>query len=310
VPVLNEIALRVAAATAEPLSDALLAAGALAVTLEDAQADTEQEAPLYGEPGSEPEQQAWPHSRLLVLVAPGTDPGQLLAAAAAACSVEAPTIDGSRSVADADWVRLTQSQFLPTQVGARLWIVPSWHQPPDATALNIRIDPGVAFGTGTHPTTHLCLAWLDGHLRGGERVLDYGCGSGILAIAAARLGAAAVVGVDIDAQALLSARANSLANGVDELRARYTDPSALAPASEAAGRFDLVLANILANPLKLLAPALLARVAPGGALVLAGLLDRQAEEMCALYRQLDARVRLTAWARRDGWVCLAGHRSV
>lgn len=307
---LRELTLIVPAEAAEPLSDALLAAGALSVAVEDAQADTADESPLYGEPGSEPARHAWPESRLHVLIGQGSDPAQILAAAAASSGIDAPAMTTTGTVADADWVRLTQQQFPPTRVSNRLWVVPTWHVPPEPSAINIRIDPGVAFGTGTHATTRLCLAWLDAHLRGGERVLDYGCGSGILAIAAARLGAAQVVGVDIDAQAVRSARDNSLANGIAAERARYTDPSDLVSPSHASGAcFDIVLANILANPLKLLAPALLARVAPGGALVLAGLLSRQADDLLALYRQLGPQVKLHVWAQAEGWTCLAGRHS-
>jgi ribosomal protein L11 methyltransferase len=307
---LRELTLIVPADAAEPLSDALLAAGALSVAVEDAQADTADEAPLYGEPGGEPARHAWPESRLQALIGQGSDPAQIVAAAAASSGIDVPAVTTTRIVADADWVRLTQQQFPPTRISDRLWVVPTWHAPPAPSAINIRIDPGVAFGTGTHATTRLCLAWLDEHLRGGERVLDYGCGSGILAIAAARLGAAAVVGVDIDAQAVQSARDNSLANGIAAERARYTLPSDLVSVSQAAdGCFDIVLANILATPLKLLAPALLARVAPGGALVLAGLLSRQAEELLARYHQLGPQVKLQVWAQTEGWACLAGRHS-
>jgi ribosomal protein L11 methyltransferase len=307
---LRELTLIVPADAAEPLSDALLAAGALSVAVEDARADTADEAPLYGEPGSEPARHAWPESRLQVLIGQGSDPAQIVAAAAASSGIDAPAMTNTRAVADADWVRLTQQQFPPTRVSDRLWVVPTWHVPPEPSAINIRIDPGVAFGTGAHATTRLCLAWLDAHLRGGERVLDYGCGSGILAIAAARLGAAEVVGVDIDAQAVQSARDNSRANGIAAERARYTDPSDLvSPSPASGGCFDIVLANILANPLKLLAPALLARVAPGGALVLAGLLSRQADDLLALYRQLGPQVKLHVWAQAEGWTCLAGRHS-
>ncbi|MFN9030939.1 MAG: 50S ribosomal protein L11 methyltransferase [Betaproteobacteria bacterium] len=305
---LRELTLLVAEPQAEALSDALLDLGALAVTVEDAQADTEHEAPLYGEPGMEPAQHAWPESRLHLLIAPGMDPQQLIAGAAEQCALPPPAVTALRSVEDADWVRLTQAQFPPTQVGARLWIVPTWHEPPDATALNIRIDPGVAFGTGTHPTTRLCLAWLEEQLAARARVLDYGCGSGILAIAAARLRAAQVHGVDIDEQAVRAAQHNSAANGVDPQSARYTASADLEPLDTPGGRFDVVLANILANPLKLLAPALLARVAPGGSLVLAGLLNRQAEELIALYRSIDEAVELSVWREMDGWSCLAGRR--
>jgi len=297
---LRELTLLADAATADALSDVLLDQGAAAVSIEDAAADTDAEQPLYGEPGSELDRPAWPHNRLAVLVAPGTDPSQLLAAACAALGLETPPVLGEKLVDDADWVRLTQAQFPPTRIAAGLWIVPTWHQPPEAAAINIRLDPGVAFGTGTHPTTRLCLRWLVDNPPRGGRVLDYGCGSGVLAIAAARLGAREVAGTDIDAQALAAARANSRRN---EVAARYTAPGRLG-----AGVFDVVLANILANPLRLLAPMLLARVAPGGALVLSGVLRRQADELIATYRQADAAVPLSVWDADDDWACIAGRR--
>lgn len=306
---LRELTLTVAEAQAEPLSDALLAAGALSVAVEDAQADSADEQPLYGEPGLPLPQQAWQRNRLAVLIDAATDPAQLLAAAAEACEQAPPAIEASRVVEDADWVRLTQAQFPPTRIDERLWIVPSWHAPPDPAAINLRLDPGVAFGTGTHPTTRLCLAWLAQQPLAGRRVLDYGCGSGILAVAAALLGAARVTGTDIDPLAVEAARHNSAANGIDAAVADYTLPDRLPSLGEgAAARFDLVLANILANPLKLLAPALLARVAPGGALVLSGILARQTEEMIALYAQVDPALRLSPWRVDDGWVCLTGTR--
>jgi ribosomal protein L11 methyltransferase len=182
-----------------------------------------------------------------------------------------------------------------------LWIVPSWHEPPDPTAIVVRLDPGVAFGTGTHPTTQLCLTWLDNNVVLGARVLDYGCGSGILSIAAAKLGAREVVGIDVDDLALEAARMNAAAN---HITARYTGPGGLE-----AGSFDIVVANILSNPLKLLAPALLARVAPRGALVLAGVLERQSDEVIAAYRAIDPAVPLQVWHTSEGWVCLAGTRA-
>jgi ribosomal protein L11 methyltransferase len=305
---LRELTVIVDEAQAEPLSDALLEMGALSVAVEDAEADSAAEQPLYGEPGMTIERHAWRRSLLKILVNAGTDPAQLLEAAADATGLQRPTIDRCEVVEDADWVRLTQSQFPPTRISDRLWIVPTWHAPPDARAINLRLDPGVAFGTGTHPTTRLCLAWLDEHRPAGQRVLDYGCGSGILAVAAALLGAREVVGTDIDPQALDAARANSLANGIAEATAHYTATDGLPDPATAAGTFDVVLANILANPLKLLAPALLARVAAGGALVLAGILERQSEEMVELYRRIDPRVALSTWRSEDGWVCLAGSR--
>jgi ribosomal protein L11 methyltransferase len=305
---LRELTTIVDQAQAEPLSDALLARGALAVGVEDAAADGADEQPLYGEPGSALEHCAWARSRLRVLIDAGTDPQQLLAAAASAASLPAPCLESASDVADADWVRLTQAQFAPIRISDRLWIVPSWHAPPDAGAVNLRLDPGAAFGTGSHPTTRLCLAWLDANPVAGRSVLDYGCGSGILALAAASLGAGEVTGVDIDPQALATARANSSANAVAAGLARYTAPEALPDPSSAGGRFDIVLANILANPLKLLAPALLARVAPGGALVLAGVLELQADEVIDVYRRADRELELAPWRCDDGWVCLAGRR--
>jgi ribosomal protein L11 methyltransferase len=302
---LREITLGIDEDRAEALSDALIEAGALSVSVEDAQADSADEQPLYGEPGMSIDRHAWRRNRLLCLVDAGTDPAQLVDAAAAACGIDAPAIDDSRIVEDADWVRLTQSQFPPTQISERLWIVPSWHEPPDPHAISLRLDPGVAFGTGTHPTTRLCLQWLAEHEVAGKSVLDYGCGSGILAVAAALLGAQPVLGTDIDPQAVEAAQLNSRANGVGNEVAQYTAPAGL-PSS---ATYDIVLANILANPLKLLAPALLARVAPGGALVLAGILQRQTAEMLALYGDTDPAVKLAAWRSEDGWVCLAGTRN-
>ena len=285
---------------AEALADALLERGALSVSIEDASAGTLDEQPLYGEPGFQPAQPAWARSKLRVLVEDdGAD--AMIEAACAATQSEA-TVETRVLVDNTDWVRQSQSQFGPTRISERLWIVPSWHAPPDEQAVVVRLDPGIAFGTGTHPTTRLCLAWLDTTLLPGASVLDYGCGSGILAIAAAKLGAGTVVGVDIDPQALAAARANSRANDVD---ASYTDLDGL---SQSTITFDVVLANILSNPLKLLAPALAARTAPRGSLVLSGVLARQADEVIAAYRRADATLVLRVWQSDDGWVCLVGSR--
>ena len=296
---LVELTLSADERSAEALADALVEAGALSVSLEDANAETPDEQPLFGEPGLAPERHAWTASRLRVLVE--EEAGEtIVRTAAEAMGIAPPAIELRTAVADTDWVRATQSQFPPTRISDRLWIVPTWHEPPDPRAVVVRLDPGVAFGTGTHPTTRLCLRWLDANLRPGASVLDYGCGSGILAIAAAKLGASRVVGSDIDPQAMQAARANSEANAV---RADYTEPDSLG-----AGTWDVVLANILSNPLMLLAPALLARVAPGGALVLSGILERQAGQVVEAYRAVDASVPLSVWAADEGWVCLAGHR--
>ncbi len=300
---LVEITLRADERSADALSDALIESGALSVSIEDAYADTADEQPLYGEPGSEPagHSAGWVHSRLRVLA--DADRGDAIVEAASLTTKTALVIEQRVTIEDADWVKVTQSQFTPTRISERLWIVPSWHQPPDEQAVVVRLDPGVAFGTGTHPTTRLCLAWLEQNVVPGVSALDYGCGSGILAIAAAKLGARSVVGTDIDPQALDAARANTAANGV---AASYTDPRGL---SQSATTFDIVLANILSNPLKLLAPALVARVGPAGSLVLSGILQRQADDIVAAYRLADDEMSLQIWGAEDGWVCLAGKRA-
>jgi ribosomal protein L11 methyltransferase len=288
--------------SAEPLADALLAAGALSVSVEDADAESPDEAPLFGEPGLEPQRAAWARSRLRVLwEGERATADTAIATAALAAGIAAPAVDSCAPVADADWVRASQAQFPSTKIGDRLWIVPSWHKAPADAAIVVRLDPGVAFGTGTHATTQLCLAWLCEQLPAGASVLDYGCGSGILAIAAGRLGAGRVVGVDLDPQAVAAARANSVSN---EVAARYTEPAGLGP-----GLFDVVVANILSNPLKLLAPALLARVAGRGALVLSGVLERQADEVIAAYCAANPSFDWRVWRVLDGWACLAGRRT-
>lgn len=287
-------------------SDALLEAGAASVQAEDADAESADEAPLFGEPGEPAPASGWLRTRLAALVDAGTDAQALLARAGAICAHDPPSRFESRPVPDQDWVRATQAQFAPIPVGRRLWITPSWHLPGEGGAPSpvrsiegrraIVLDPGLAFGTGSHPTTRLCLEWLDEHLRDGESVIDYGCGSGILAIAAARLGAARVCAIDIDTQALESARRNAAVNGVT-LDIRATTDARPDPA-------DVVVANILANPLRILAPLLSALVAPDGRLVLAGLLDRQASGIAACYPAIA----LEPWRSLDGWTCLAGVR--
>ncbi|MBV6272458.1 50S ribosomal protein L11 methyltransferase [Alcaligenaceae bacterium CGII-47] len=291
---------------AEVLSDMLLEAGALAVSVEDADEDTEHEQPLFGEPGTEPEVQAWQRNRVLVLLPDGLDPAQLMAPVLAAGLGDGRAQDWIvREVPDADWVRLTQSQFGPIVVSDRIWIVPSWHRDdvdlPTRSqdgAIRIELDPGLAFGTGSHATTHLCLQWLSDHLQPGQTVLDYGCGSGILAIAARMLGAGVVHAVDIDEQAVLSTRQNAAINLVQV--------EAFLPNELPDGRSQIVVANILSNPLKVLAPLLVARVQPGGALVLSGVLERQALEVAQAYAPW---ITLEVWQTREGWVCLAGHRA-
>ena len=221
---------------AEYLGDALIDSGALSITLEDADADTADEAPLYGEPGLEPTTCAWKRSRLKFLIDEKSNPALLVKAAYNAIGQAPEPIESIVPVPEPAWVKLTQSQFGPPKVSDRLWIVPSWSEIPDPKAVNIRLDPGVAFGTGAHPTTHLCLKWLDENVRSGLSVLDYGCGTGILAIAAAKLGATPVVGTDIDLQAVEAACYNAKINAVD---AAFSLPEALEHRT-----FDIVIANI------------------------------------------------------------------
>ena len=298
---MREITLLVTGGAAEALGEALMEAGALSVTIEDADADTPDEQPQYGEPGLEPVHTGWDNSIVKVLVEDDFDFGLDLAIAAKAMKMPEPKIVADKPVENADWVRITQAQFQPVKVSERMWIVPTWHEPPAGDkAINIRLDPGVAFGTGSHPTTHLCLQWLDSHVLAHQIVLDYGCGTGILAIAAKKLGADNVLGTDIDPQAVEAAIENARAN---EAAARFVLPDEMPE-----GCFDIVVANILSNPLKLLAPALLSRVAPEGYLVLSGVLARQAQEVIDVYREHDPQVKLSVWKEEDGWVCIAGQR--
>lgn len=291
-----EAALVADAAHAEAFADALLAAGALSVSVEDAQAGTELETPQFGEPGS-PTTPLWEISRVVALFDPAADLAARITVALGDAGIENPPEISFAEVADADWVRLTQSQFDPIRISDRLWIVPSWHNAPDPTAINLELDPGLAFGTGSHPTTRLCLRWLDDNLQGGETLLDYGCGSGVLAIAAAKLGAARVDGVDIDPQAVQASRDNAALN---EVPAHFCLPGELAP-----DRYDVVVANILTNPLKGMAPLLAGRVRAGGRLVLSGILAEQAEDVRAVYREWFD---FDPSATDEGWVRLAGTR--
>jgi ribosomal protein L11 methyltransferase len=294
------VALETDAAHADALSDALLAAGAISASVEDAQAGTDEETPQFGEPGGadgQPIVPLWKISRVVALFDPAADLiGRIAAATVAAGIDDLPEIE-LEDVAEQDWVRLTQSQFDPIRVNDRLWIVPSWHVAPNPDAINLVLDPGLAFGTGSHPTTFLCLQWLTDVLGGGETLLDYGCGSGILGIAAAKLGAASVLGVDIDRNALTAARDNAANNHVT-LGLRHSG-------EKLEERFDIVVANILTNPLCVLAPLLVAHIAPGGHIALSGVLASQAEQVIAAYAPLIA---LRVGAEREGWVRLEGQQ--
>ena len=280
----------------EPLSDALEALEALSVSVEDADAETDAERALFGEPGLPPPAQSWSRSRMVALFgdeAQARDAARLLALQDFWEGCEVASI---APVPEQDWVRLTQSQFEPVPITPSFWIVPTWHEVPAGATEVIRLDPGLAFGTGTHPTTRMCLRWIAAHPPRGQRVLDYGCGSGILAIGAALHGAASVDAVDIDEAAVQATIDNASANGV-QLVAGLPD--------QASGVYDTVLANILATPLKVLAPLLCAHVAPGGALVLAGVLERQTAELQQAYAEY---LPLEVADTEDGWVLLVARR--
>lgn len=296
----TEVVIEIDREHAEALSDALMEAGALSVSVEDADEGTAQEKPLFGEPGMIPSETAWDRSRVVALTDVDADQGAIVAEAADAINLATAPAFTTRAVDDADWVRLTQSQFEPIHIGTNIWVVPSWHDAPDPSALVLELDPGLAFGTGSHPTTRLCMEWLEAHPAPGKTVLDYGCGSGILAMVAKKLGAGEVAGVDIDPQAIESANANAARNGCE---IEFFVPDQFAASSHAQQRYDTVVANILSSPLKLMAPMLSGRVAPGGSLVLSGVLERQAEEVAAAYAPF---IKLGVWASQDGWVALHG----
>ena len=279
----------------ETLSDALDALDALSVSVEDADAHTPAEQALFGEPGMPPPKAGWERSRIVALFATealAKDAAALLALQDffAGCQLVAV-----QSVPEQDWVRLTQSQFTPVEITPEFWIVPTWHEPPAQAKQVIRLDPGLAFGTGTHPTTRMCLRWIASQGAAGKslgRVLDYGCGSGILAIGAAKFGALAIDAVDIDQAAVESTRANAEANHV-QLQTGLPD--------KAVGSYQTVLANILATPLRVLAPLLCAHVEKGGNLVLAGILDRQADELKAAYAPY---CQLQVHDAQEGWILM------
>lgn len=279
----------------EWLSDALDALDALSVSVEDADAQTDAEQALFGEPGMPAPKGGWQRSRITALFADGALAREASDVLAAQPLFEGCQILGITPLQDQDWVRLTQSQFTPVEITPEFWIVPTWHEPPAQARCVIRLDPGLAFGTGTHPTTRMCLRWIATH-PAAQRVLDYGCGSGILAIGAAKYGATDVVAVDIDEAAVQSTELNAAANHVALVAGLP---------SRAQGLYDLVLANILASPLKVLAPLLCAHLAPGGNLVLAGILERQAEELQTAYAPY---CQLVVADREDGWILMTASR--
>ena len=283
-------------ARVEDLSEALEALDALSVSVEDADAQTEHEQALFGEPGMPPPKEGWQRSKVVALFAQEEEAKEAAVLLAAQDFFESCQLLSIAAVPDQDWVRLTQSQFAPVEITPEFWIVPTWHEPPAQAREIIRLDPGLAFGTGTHPTTRMCLRWIANHQVKGQRVLDYGCGSGILAIGAAKFGANSIDAVDIDEAAVgatqLNAQANevSLNSGLPEL---------------AVGAYQTVLANILATPLKVLAPLLCQHVEAGGNLVLAGILDRQEQELIQAYAPF---LNLQVADREDGWILMTAQR--
>lgn len=287
-----QIRLAITPDQAGALEDQLLELGAVSVTFMDAE-----DQPIF-EPdlGTTP---LWSHTHLLALFEADTDEDALLAHLRLLRGGELPEHQVER-IEDQDWERSWMDNFQPMRFGRRLWIVPSWHQAPEPEAVNLLLDPGLAFGTGTHPTTALCLEWLDGQELAGCNVLDFGCGSGILAIAALLLGAERAVGTDIDPQALEASRDNATRNGIDPARFPLYLPAEL-PQQPA----ELVVANILAGPLVQLAPQITSLVKPGGRLALSGILAEQAEEVRAAYADAFA---LDPTAEKDGWVRISGVR--
>ena len=278
---------------AELLSDELMEVGALSTAIEDAYAGTDKEQPIFDEP-NEPSAEIWEQSLIIAMFDAETDVDAAVALLPENMRPvkEAYTVT---EVADQDWVKLTQSQFDPIHVSDRLWITPTWHEAPTDGSINIELDPGLAFGTGSHPTTFLCLRWLDANMPQGASVLDYGCGSGILAITAAKLGAGKVVGVDIDKQAIRASHDNATQNQVNI--------EVYLPDAQPEGQFDVVVANILANPLRMLGQMLAGRVKTDGQIVLSGILAEQIEEISALYQQWFDMKPATI---QDGWACLFG----
>ncbi len=296
-----ELTLRAPQTLVEPVSDVLMdELDALSVSVEDADAGSEHEHPLFGEPGMPAPAAGWQRSTLRALFDSESAAEQAATLLLAQDWTQGLHVQGLAPMAEQDWVRITQSQFEPVPITPTFWIVPSWHEPPAAARQVIRLDPGLAFGTGTHPTTRMCLRWLAKPPTevDMQRVLDYGCGSGILAIGAALMGARQITAVDIDPAAVQSTIDNARANQVT-LQAGLPDI--------AQGQQGVVLANILASPLKLLAPLLAGHLAPGGWLVLAGILARQADEISSAYAPwLTLKVADT----QEGWVLMTGQRPV
>jgi len=287
-----ELVLHVPEESVESVSDALESLDALSVSVEDANAQTPEEQAMFGEPGMPAPKAGWQRSTMTALFQQDTQAQEAARLLAVQDFFEGSSVVGVKPVPDQDWVRLTQSQFDPVDITSTFWIVPTWHEPPAAAERVLRLDPGLAFGTGTHPTTRMCLRWIAARNLAGQRVLDYGCGSGILAMAAKLFGAGVTDAVDIDPAAVSSTQINAAANHV-QLNAGLPDL--------AQGAYNLVLANILATPLKVLAPLLCGHLATGASLVLAGILSRQADELKAAYAPY---VDLQVTDEQEGWILM------
>lgn len=288
----KQIIINIDSQRAEQLSDIFFDLGALSVSIEDEHEGTELEQPIFNEPGMIVEA-LWEHSKVVVLFDDLADVASLVSAAEIELNAAFSYVQ--ENVDDQDWVRLTQSQFEPIEVTPNLYIVPSWHSIPDAEATGIILDPGLAFGTGSHPTTFMCLRWIAENITPELEVLDYGCGSGILAITAKKVGAKLVDGVDIDAQAIESSLYNA---EVNQVRVNFCLPNQFL-----AKQYDVVIANILSNPLRMLASALASYVKPSGQIILSGILESQIEEMCEIYAQWFV---MSTYTIQEGWACLHG----
>lgn len=295
----NEVVVEVAFDITNAFSDALMNAGALSITVEDADLGTPAEQPLFDEPGADSNEYAWKRSRVIALLPADANAGVVLKKAAEECKLTEVPEFILREVPDEDWVRVTQSQFDPIHIGEKIWIVPSWHEIPDQSGIVLELDPGLAFGTGSHPTTRLCLEWLEKNVKKEQTLLDYGCGSGILAIAAIKLGASNVTGVDIDPQSIITSNENAERNHCS-FSCHLPDEF---PSFEPDRQYDIVVANILAGPLKTLTKTLTERIRKNGSLVLSGILEEQANDVIEAYAPY---INLTVWKSHEGWVALSG----
>lgn len=290
----------------EALSNVLIELGALSVDIHDAATGTKHEQSLFEQFNDLPKIIVWSNVEITALFEEDVDIKAIMQTAVQSAQLPGLPVYSIKQIEDQDWVRLTQSQFGPIRISSRLWIVPSWHQVPDPTAINLILDPGLAFGTGSHPTTRLCLAWLDENLQGGEHVLDYGCGSGILAIAALKLGASSVVGIDIDPRAIESSTENAVNNQCDQNKAEFYLAGHMSNADQKMdGWADVVVANILANPLIILAPILMRASRNNGCIVLSGILTEQVKEVEQVYRKW---FRIHLASEQGGWALLIGTR--